>query len=307
MEILIISPTALNRYRNAEHVGLMTNIRNILTTTGIEAAGISQTVFNPFRDAILAEQDIVNRALGSAYTQEMQDADRLRCQIFKRIRKKFELCELEDPSTVAYKATATVQMHILGKYPSTVTSLAYQEKSATFAGFVLDCRELLTDEQVEGIGIDSDLDDLESANIKFGRLYQQRVAERVETETKLSLKLRAVTDEAYMRLVLNINAQANDTTEANAAKTAKLREAVGLINRVIKEAKDRLNQRLNGEAQAPSDSPQGGGNEVTNGESNGNGANSGGSNGSNSGGSNGSNPNTGGNEVIIDNPGDNYE
>ena len=311
MEILTILTIALGNLKNAEHVQLHSNVRNLVTTATPAKLGLADVVFTPYRDAILAEQDIVNKATGSAYTLEMQEADQKRDQIFKRVRKKLELCELEDESTTAFKATGVVKKHLLAKYPGSVCQLPYQEESATLAGFVLDCRELLTDEQVEGIGIDSDLDDLESANIKFGRMYQERVGERAEGDTRLSLKLRAATDQAYQVLTLSLNALANDPTPANATQVAAVRELVGKMNVVIKEAKDRLNQRTNG---APSDSPQGGGTEVSNGGSNagGNGegsnsSNSGGSNSSSSGGSNSSNPTPGGNDVIIENPGDNYE
>ena len=317
MDILTISTIDMARLKNAEHVQLHSNVRNLVTTATPTKLGLSDVVFTPYRDAILVEQDIVNKATGSAYTLEMQEADQKRDQIFKRVRKKLELCELEDESTTAYKATGVVKKHLLAKYPGSVCQLPYQEESATLAGFVLDCRELLTDEQVEGIGIDSDLDDLESANIKFGRMYQERVGERAEGDTRLSLKLRAATDQAYQILTLSLNALANDPTPANATQVAAVRELVGKMNVVIKEAKDRLNQRTNaGDSQAPSDSPQGGGNEVSNGGSNDNGANSGGSNSSdssnssnssNSGGSNSSNSTPGGNDVIIENPGDNYE
>ncbi len=307
MDILTISTIDMARLKNAEHVQLHSNVRNLVTTATPTKLGLADVVFTPYRDAILVEQDIVNKATGSAYTLEMQEADQKRDQIFKRVRKKLELCELEDESTTAYKATRVVKKHLLAKYPGSVCQLPYQEESATLAGFVLDCRELLTDEQVEGIGIDSDLDDLESANIKFGRMYQERVGERAEGDTRLSLKLRAATDQAYQVLTLSLNALANDPTPANATQVAAVRELVGKMNVVIKEAKDRLNQRTNG---APSDSPQGGGNEVSNGGSNDNGSNSGGSNSSNSSnssGSNSSNPTPGGNDVIIENPGDNYE
>ena len=305
MDIISINHISVERLKNAEHVAFHSNVRNLITTAGTEAIGLNQLVFNPYRDAILAEQDIVNRSTGSAYTAEMQEADRKRDMIFKRIRRKLELCELEDASTEAYKATSVVQKHLLGKYGAGVVNLPYQEQTATLAGFVLDCREFLTDEQVESIGIDSDLDDLESANIRFGRMYQERVAEKAMSDSKLSIKLRQATDEAYLSLSFALNALANDPTPANAEKVTKAREVVGKINVVVKEAKDRLNQRMT----APSDSPQGGENGGSNTAPSDSpqGGENGGSEPSNSGGSEPSKPNSGGNEVIIENPGDNYE
>ena len=175
MEILIISSIALGNLKNAEHVQLHTNVRNVINTTGAESMGLAQRVFMPYLQSIAQEQDIVNKALASPYTVEMQTADAERDLVYKRVHRKLELCELENTDSVAFKATPVVKKHLLGKYSNAVSSLAYQEETATITGFVQDCRTLLTSAQVKGIGIDDDLDELEAVNQKFNQMYQERV------------------------------------------------------------------------------------------------------------------------------------
>ena len=253
MEILIISSIALGNLKNAEHVQLHTNVRNVINTTGAESMGLAQRVFMPYLQSIAQEQDIVNKALASPYTVEMQTADAERDLVYKRVHRKLELCELENADSVAFKATPTVKKHLLSKYAYAVTGLAYQEETATITGFVQDCRTLLTSAQVKGIGIDDDLDELEAVNQKFNQMYQERVSEKAAGDTQLSSKLRAATDTAYQHLCLALNALANDDDPAKEEQTDLCRDAVHKINVVIRDAKNRLAQRLGGGA--PSDSP----------------------------------------------------
>ena len=245
-----INPITLERLKNAEHVQFHTNIRTIVEKILSETIGLDAVVMTNYTAAIAAEQDIVNMTTGSSYTPQMQENDTKRDIIFKRVRRKLELCELEDTASVAYKARNIVQKQLLAKYPNSVTTLPYQEETAVITGFVQDCRAFLTAEQLEGIRIDADLDDLLAINQKFSEMYQGRVDEKAANDTKLSLKLRAVTDEAYGILTIFINAQANDPTPANAAKAAAATDAIQKINVVIRDAKARLEQRKGGNTDA---------------------------------------------------------
>ena len=245
MEILKISGLALARLKNAEHVAFHSNVRTAIENADPEEMGLASVVYNPFRQAINQEQDIVNKAQASPYTAEMVAADQKRDLVFRRIYRKLQLCELEDENSTAHKANNVVQKSLLSKYPSSTPSLAYQEASATYTGFVLDCRNLLSSEEVKAIGIDGDLDDLDSANQRFCRMYQERVAEKAESQN-LSPRLRAVTDEAYERLTITLNAMANDVTEANQQKVTLCCEVIMKVNVIIADAKARLNQRLGG-------------------------------------------------------------
>ena len=262
MELLKVNYIEQARLKNAEHVQLHTNVRSMINAAGVEEIGLAQQVYDNYNQAITTEQDIVNKAMGSPYTLEMQAADKERDIIFKRCRRKLELCELENPESVAYKASAVVSKHLLGKYSNSVPTLPYQEETATLTGFVQDCRNFLTEEQLVGIGIDEDLETLTMVNRKFSLMYQERVAEKAAGDTQLSLKLRAATEEAYEFLCISLNALANDGNSEKAEQTATCREAVQKINVVIRDAKNRLAQRL-GESLSPDPSPEEG-EEVTN-------------------------------------------
>ena len=257
--MVTLSTLDLHRLKNAEHVQFHSNVCKIIETAEPEAMGLSELIFSPYAANVGTEQDIVNKAMGSSYTIEMQKADEDRDLIFKRVRRKLELCELEPKESIAYLASPVVKKHLLAKYPNLVPSLPYQEETATITGFVQDCRELLTADQVKGICIDTDLNELESANSRFSAMYQERVTEKAAGDTQLSLKLRAATDETYQIISLWINALSNDPDPSHADQVAAARDAVAKINIVIRDAKMRLEQRLSGvvgeEVSAPSEAP----------------------------------------------------
>ncbi len=306
--IITIQAITLANMKHAEHVQFHSNIRNLITTTSPDKIGLSASVFNPYRDAILAEQDIVNRAQASTFTAEMEEADKLRCRIFRLIRYKMQAVNYEDETSDVGKMKSLVQKSFLTLYKSSDCDRPAQEKTAILAGFVLDCREQLNDEQIEALRIDSDLDDLESANIKFGRFYQDRISER-SSDPVYSDALRRATDQAYKLLSITLVAIANDPTPTNVSKATEAYALVGKMNQIIKEAKDRLNQRLGGgKGNGNGDTP---GNDEENNATDPGGLNNSVSDGSGSGSndtnSTGSNPSTGGNEIVIENSGNSYE
>lgn len=307
MELITISTLALSNMKNAEHVQYHTNVRDILVKVTAEVIGLNVQVMNAYTPAIEAEQDIVNMASGSAFTTQMKELDQKRDTIFRRVRRKLELCEVEDTASVAYKARETVKKQLLSKYPQTVCSLAYQEETATITGFVQDCRSALTAEQLEGIRIDADLDDLLAVNQKFSEVYQKRVDEKASVDSQLSLKLRATTDQAYAVLVFNLNTVANDPTPANKEKVEAARATVQKINVLIKEAKTRMEQRKNGlsEEDEAADGDNGGsgsnsGSGSGNGSGTGNGSGSGSGNGNSSGSGSGTGSGSGSNNNVME-------
>lgn len=248
MEILIISTLALTSLKNAEHVQYHTNVRNLITTTGLEKLGLNSLLMEPYNLAISKEQDVVNRSAASPYTLEMEEADKKRDLIFRRVRHKLQLCELDEEGSVLNQLSPTVKKNLLNKYPGSVVTLPYQEETANISGLVMDCRTLLSEEQLDAIQIQEDLTALEAANELFNQMYQERVSEKATGYTMPSVKLRAATDEAYTLLVLQINQIANDPTPANQTKVDACREMVGKINVIINDARNRLNQRTNNTA-----------------------------------------------------------
>ncbi len=245
MEILIISTLALTSLKNAEHVQYHANVRNLISNTGLEAIGLNNLVMETYTAAIDKEQDVVNRSMASPYTLEMEEADKKRDLIFRRVRLKLQLCELEEEGSQRNQMAPIVKKNLLNKYPGSVVSLPYQEETANISGLVMDCRTLLTEEQLDALQIQEDLTALETANTLFNQMYQERVSEKAAGNTMPSDKLRAATDEAYSLLLLQINQIANDPTPANKTQVDACREMVGKINVIINDARIRLNQRTN--------------------------------------------------------------
>ena len=234
----------LTLLKNAEHVQYHTNIMNVIEGADAEAIGLPELVYGPYTSAIMEEQDIVYNASGSPYTQLMQEADVERCNAYRRVFRKLSVCEVESPASVAFKAWPTVSKHLIDPYGGAVTSLAQQEKTAVITGFIKDCREILTSEQVSAIGIDGDLDDLQMANQKYERMYQERLNEKSLYSASSNATYRATTDACFKHLYTMLNALANDPDPAKSAKTQAAQEVVKKINLVTEDARQRLTYRL---------------------------------------------------------------
>lgn len=245
MAIITIGTIDQKRLKNAEHASLFTSIMYVIEGDDAETIGLNELVYGPFSSAIMEEMDIVNNPTTSAFTKEMQDADAERCIIFRRCRNKLALCELENPASVAYKAWQWIRPNLIAIYPASVVNLPYQEKTATITGFIKDCREGLTSEQVSGVGIDGDLDDLQMANQKFERMYQEKVKLNAETVAGNSLILRGKTEDTWQLVSINLMAIANDPTKENFAKASAAAATISKINVVIADARQRLATRLN--------------------------------------------------------------
>ena len=242
--LLLINNLNCSLLKNAEHVQYHTNIMNVIEGVDAETMGLSELVYGPYTSAIMEEQDIVYNATGSAYTQLMQEADVERCNAYRRIFRKLTVCEFENSASTAFKAWPVVSKNLVDPYGMSVTSLAMQEKTAVITGFIKDCREILTSEQVSSIGIDGDLDDLQMANQKFERMYQERIAEKESRELGANATYRATTDACWKHVYTMLNALANDPTVANAGKRQAAQEAVRKINVITEEARQRLTFRL---------------------------------------------------------------
>lgn len=255
----IVSAMDQRKFKNAEHVQFHTNVRSLIEKADTEKVGLSDLVFNPYNAAIAAEQDIVNKAYGSVCTPQMESWHKERILVFRRIRHKLQIAGLESPETEAYKAYPTLKRHLIDQYKSNVANLPYQELTATITGFVMDAREMVEPEVIEALGIDSDLDDLQATNRKFGAAYQDRIIERAQNMALASNDLRVATDDAYAALVITLNSLANDPNPANKTKVEAAQQLVTQLNVLITEARNRVNQRLSKKDSAGSEGGSGSG------------------------------------------------
>ena len=209
-----------------------------------EAIGLEQTVYAAFAQAISEEQDIVNKASGSVYTQEMQIADAERCNVYRRIMRKLTVCEFEAADSVQHMAWPVIERNLVVPYGLSVVQLPLQEKSAVITGFIMDARNQLTSEQLQKVGITSDLGQLESANTKFVSMFQERISEKSSQVAGYNSICRANTDAAWKHVYTLLNALANSTDESKKSQTACAVDVVNKINTLTEETRQRLTYRL---------------------------------------------------------------
>ena len=239
--MLTITPMSFAQLKNAEHVSLFSNIQNAIDKSTATKLGLKEALYNAYVNAVAFEQDIVNRSQASVYTPEMKALDDDRDRLFKLIRLKLESVILESSFSPVKTYAAIIEKHLLNKYGTNITHLAYQEESAVIKGFILDVRSFLGDEAIRLIGIDGDLTSLETANQGFADQYHERVVEKAGTDSEMAKQLRLATEEQFRLLSCHVEYMANhDTTLAGAANSSLL----GVINQLIYEAQLRLDQRL---------------------------------------------------------------
>ena len=233
--------------KNAEHVAFFNNVAIELEKKTAESLGLTASQLTAYRDAVDAEQDIVNRSMASIYTAEMEAMDIERDRLYRLIRHKLQECELENPGSPKAKLNESVQKNLLNKYGNEIVGMPYQEETALLRGFILDVTNFFDEDQIQTLGITSDLIDLETANNSFSDQYNERATERSFSTTELTKKLRADTEEHYAHMALHLEFKANgDTTEVGVA----CGESLAVVSQIVKDARTRLNQRL-GHTQEP--------------------------------------------------------
>lgn len=236
-----ISNLTFPQLKNAEHVSFHSNVRIAIDKIGVSSLRIPEPLFATYGTCIDTEQDIVNRAQSSIYTQEMKDMDDERDRLFRLIHLKMEECSFATPGSDTAKLASTIERYFLAKYGKDVCTLPYQEETAVISGFILDVNNFLGEEGIETLGIERVLASLEAANHKFADMYNERVTEKSGTDAELTKKLRGETEEQYHLLCSHIVCMANIDSTAVGQSCASL---LAIINQIIADARFRLNVRL---------------------------------------------------------------
>ena len=254
--MLSITSLPFAQLKNAEHVSFFNNVVLAITKLGAEDLGLSGEQFNSFKSTVAQEQDIVLKAQGSMYTADMEALDKERDVIFRKIRLKLEAVCLESEKSPIAALVAPLQKYIMSKYNANLISLPYQEESAHLSGFDLDMRTHFTDEDLAAMGIADDMASLKVTNTRFSDMYNERATERSGGTSEMSKKLRAESEGlyGYIKLSLEFTANMNGETEKGEASA----NAIGVINEIVRDAHQRLNQRLGRGSSSSSDSELGG-------------------------------------------------
>ena len=235
----IVNSFSISRLNNAEITGLLINIQKLISQSTAVALGIDAAMNTAYNDALRLLVDQVYNTQGSQYTAAMQDADRKRDLIYKRIRLKLQAVEVAEDGSALLKIADKVQTNLLQRYGAGVPQKPYQEETAILQGFLFDLHDKLDDDDVELLGIEGDITRLEQANNAFIEAYQLRAAEKAESETARTLKLRAELCDLYQKICITLQFYANGTDD----KAAACQEFIKNLNVILAEAKKRLDQR----------------------------------------------------------------
>ena len=238
-----INSFSISKLNNAEITAFFINLQRTMTSP--EDLGVG-ALTEPFGTTLQKLIDQVYITSGSEHTASMQAADKKRDIIYKRIRLRLQLVDLSDDNETLSAIRDTVKTHLLDKYGAGVPQLPYQEETAILKGFLYDIGQKLTEDDMDALGISSDVVALETANNAFITAYNARSVARAEGDKGVTVRLRGEMCAFYQQICFTTQYLANSTEEANATKATACQNFIGVLNVILEEAKRRYTQRLNG-------------------------------------------------------------
>ena len=268
--MILVSSFSIQRLNNAEITGFLINVQKLISQSTASALGIDSTVNTAYNEALRQLVDQVYTTQGSLHTTAMQEADKKRDLIYKRIRLKLQAVEVAEEGSPLQKIADKVQTLLLARYGAGVPSKPYQEETAILQGFLFDLHDKLDDDDVELLGLEGDITRLEQANNAFIEAYQQRAAEKAEGDVARTLKLRAELTDLYAQVCVVVQFHANGTDE----QATSCQEFIRHLNVIVADAKYRLDHRSNkGNAEDPTDDGKDDGGQGSDGNGDGDGGN----------------------------------
>ena len=311
-----INSFSVNRLNNAEFVGLMINLSNLIERSEASKLGLDQTLVTNFDAKKQQLIDQVRVSAASELTVEMNAAHEKRIRQFKLVNYTLRKVEVAPKGSSILQFADRVSTLILKPYPLSITRLPQQELTTVLSGLIYDMRHKFTEDDLDDLGVATELTNLESANQEFIAAYANRVAQRAEAGSALTQQLRLEMVDLYMSICFTSQYYANSELEANASKAKTCQEFITNANLMIADAKSRYQQRINknqsdtqsGDTNTPGGPtpdpslPEGSGNQGgdnTSGSGTQGGGNTSGS-GTNTDGGNGGNTQGGNNEPVID-------
>lgn len=292
-----ISNFPFYRMNNAEFLAFFVNLAKVLGEVSSTNIGLTEEQSKVFDDLLTRLTDQVYTTQGSEFTAKMQEADDRRSAIYKRILTKLGVVNYAESDRDLNAIKETVKTQFLSRYKMQVGSIAQQERTAIISGFIFDLKGL-SEDAMEVLGIYSDVIALEGANNAFIGSYNERNGERIMAEKGLTGVIRTQLTEFYNISTLFIQYTANQPAEGdNAAKVKDCILFVNQTNKLLDDARTRLNTRLKKEGlpSVEGDAGDNGGSSGSNGSSQGG---NGGTGGDNTGGNGGQTVDPGSGAII---------
>ena len=238
-----INTFSIPRLNNAEFTGFMINLQKAITTSDSTKLGLS-SVLPSFGSTLQKLIDQVYNSNGSEFTAIMQEQDDRRIQIFRRIRLRLQVVLYAETNPQLIALQTTVQTHLLNKYATKISQMAYHAKTAVIQGFLYDINDKLGDDGISALGISDDVMALEEANNAFITAYNSRSAERASGDTGVTVKLRQEMFALYQQICFTTQYLANTIDETLADKAKACQDFIAVLNVILVDAKKRYLQRL---------------------------------------------------------------
>ena len=239
-----INSFAVNRLNNAEFVGFFLNLNHAIDQAGAERIGLDEGVMANFSDLLTKLGEQVRASSASQYTALMEQANSKRVQIFKRIIYKLKAVEVAEEHSDLLACKAQVETYLLGAYSLSVAKLPMQELTTVINGFCYDLRDKLSEDDLDAMGVTSDVSRLEQANAAFIEAYSNRVDERASIGNALTQTLRQQMYDLYLNICFTTQYLANSLAETNATKAKACQPFIEVVNEYLADAKSRYNQRM---------------------------------------------------------------
>ena len=238
-----INTFSISRLNNAEFTGFMINLQKAMTTSDTADLGVS-TILPSFSSTLQRLVDQVYNAGGSAYTVAMQQEDDRRIQIFRRIRLRLQTALYAETNETLLAIQDDVQNHLLSKYATKISQMAYHAKTAVIQGFLYDLNTKLDQTAIAALGIGDDITRLDDANTAFITAYNARAVERAEGDTGVTVKLRQEMFAIYQQICFTVQYLANSADQTLAEKAAACQAFIAVLNVILEDVKKRYLQRL---------------------------------------------------------------
>ena len=238
-----INTFSIPRLNNAEFTGFMINLQKAITTSDSTKLGLA-SVLPSFGSTLQKLIDQVYNSNGSEFTAIMQEQDDRRIQIFRRIRLRLQVVLYAETNPQLIALQTTVQTHLLNKYATKISQMAYHAKTAVIQGFLYDLNDKLGDDGISALGISDDVLALEEANNAFITAYNSRSAERASGDTGVTVKLRQEMFALYQQICFTTQYLANTIDETLADKAKACQDFIAVLNVILVDAKKRYLQRL---------------------------------------------------------------
>lgn len=242
--MISVNSFSIQRLNNAEFVAFTMQLNALIESTGSEKLGFDSTTMMSFASLLKKLNDQVRYAASSAYTQQMNDFNSRRVQVFKRIYYRLKIVEASEQNQDLLDIKNLVETQLLKVYPLSVTRLPFQEFTTVLAGFILDLKQKLDEDAIDVLGIMSDVTALEMANNAFIQAYNERSTERAANSGRTA-ELRQQMNELYLSMCYQLNYIVNSSLEANKTKAEACVPFIQVLNAVLADTKRRYNQRMN--------------------------------------------------------------